>query len=125
MPFYPQTYSVIPTAMLNLKSGANPWILIIEKLGRYYEIKSQGHTIEKVAKRVLEIFGIEKDVIYSKGRRKIQVAARSLLCYWAVRELGLTATALAKRLGMRQPAVSYAVVRGEQIAKESNCTLVE
>ncbi|MBT8367428.1 MAG: hypothetical protein KJP23_22275 [Deltaproteobacteria bacterium] len=39
------------------------------------------------------ILGIErraifrKDVIYSKGRRKIQVAARSLLGCWAVREL--------------------------------------
>ena len=68
---------------------------------------------------------LERDVIYSKGRRKIQVAARSLLCYWAVRELGFTATELAKRLGMTQPAVSYAVIRGELIAKESNCTLVE
>ena len=77
-----------------------------EKLDRYYEIKSQGYTIEKVTKRVIEIFGIEKDVIYSKGRRKIQVAARSLLYYWKVRELGLTATGLAKRLGLTQPAVS-------------------
>jgi hypothetical protein len=64
-----------------------------------------------------------KDVIYSNGRRKIQVAAISLLCYWAVRELELTATGLAKRLGMTQPAVSYAVSRGEQIAKERNYTL--
>jgi putative transposase len=95
-----------------------------EKLDRYYEIKSRGYTIEKVEKRVMEIFGVEKDVIYSKGRRKIQVAARSLLCYWAVRELGHTATELAKRLGLTQPAVSYAVIRGELIAKESNYTLV-
>ena len=73
----------------------------------------------------VQSFGVEKDVIYSKGRPKIQVAARSLLCYWAVRELGLTATKLAKRLGLTQPAVSYAVIRGELIAKESNYTLVE
>jgi chromosomal replication initiation ATPase DnaA len=90
-----------------------------------YELKSQGYNIEKVEKRVMEILGVQKDVIYSKRRRKIQVAARSLLCYWAVCELGLTATALAKRLGMTQPAVSYAVIRGEQIAKEWNYTLVE
>jgi len=64
-----------------------------------------------------------KDVIYSKGRRRIQVTARSLLCYWAVRQLGLTATGLAQRLGMTQPAVSYAVSRGEQIAKERNYNL--
>jgi predicted transcriptional regulator len=61
----------------------------------------------------MEIFGVEKDVIYSKGRRKIQVAARSLLCYWAAHELGLTATELAEHLGVTQPAVSYAVNRGE------------
>jgi REP element-mobilizing transposase RayT len=96
-----------------------------EKLDRFYEIKSQGYTIEKVEKRVMEIFGVEKDVIYSKGRRRIQVDARSLLCYWAVRELGITATDLAKRLRMTQPAVSYAVIRGELIAKEKSYTLVK
>ena len=82
-----------------------------EKLDRGYEIKSQGCTLEKVEKRVMEIFGVEKDVIYSKRRRKIQVAARSLLCFWVVRELGLTGTELAKRLGLTQPAVSYAAIR--------------
>jgi REP element-mobilizing transposase RayT len=95
-----------------------------ENLDRYYELKSQGYTLEMVEKRVVEIFGVEKEVIYSKGRRKIQVTARSLLCYWAVRELGYTATELAKRLGMTQPAVSYAVRRGEQIAKERGYNLI-
>ena len=37
------------------------------------------------------VFKDDKDVIYSKGHLKIQVATKSLLCYWAVRELGLTA----------------------------------
>ena len=95
-----------------------------ENPDRYYELKSQGYTIERVEKRVMEIFGVQKEVIYSKGRRKIQVAARSLLCYWSVRELGFTATELAKRLGMTQPAVSYAVSRGEQIAKERSWNLI-
>ena len=72
----------------------------------------------------MEIFGVEKDVIYSNWRGKIQVAARSLLCYGAVRELGLKAAELAKHLGMAQPAVSYAVIRGEQMTKERNYNLV-
>jgi hypothetical protein len=76
-----------------------------------------------VEKRVREIFGVEKDVIYSKGRRGIQVAARSLLCYWDVRELDLAATELAKRVTMTQRAVSYAVIRGGRIAKENSYTL--
>ena len=84
-----------------------------------------GYTLETVEKRDMEIFGVDRDVIYSKRRLKIQAAARSLLCYWVVCELGLTATELAKRLGLTQPTESYAVSRGEQIAKEGNCTLVK
>ena len=108
-----------------LFAGLNAGGIFRDDLDRYYEIKSRGYTIEKVEKRVMDIFSIEKDAIYSKGRRKIQVAARSLLCYWAVRELGLTATELARRLGITQPAVSYAVGRGEKIAKLSNYTLTK
>ena len=52
------------------------------------------------------------------------MAARSLLLYWAVRGLILTATVLAKRLYVTQPAVSYAVSRGERIAREKNYSLV-
>jgi hypothetical protein len=69
----------------------------------------------------MEIFGVEKDVVYSKRRTKIPLAARSLACYWAVCELGHRATELAKRLGLTQPAVSYAVSRGEQIAQGFAC----
>jgi hypothetical protein len=38
--------------------------------------------------------------------------------YLAVRDLGYSRTDLAKRLGMTQPAVDYAVDRGKQIAKK-------
>ncbi|MEA3415110.1 MAG: hypothetical protein U9R02_02985, partial [Thermodesulfobacteriota bacterium] len=40
---------------------------------------------------------IEIEEIYSKGRRKVQVEARDLLCYWSVRELGISCTDLAKQ----------------------------
>ena len=45
--------------------------------------------------------------------RKVQVEARYLLCYWAVRELGISCTDLAKQLEMSQPGVGYAVSRGK------------
>ena len=81
-----------------------------ERMDRHYQLQARGFTCEML-----------KDVIYSIGRCKIQVAAISLMCYWAVRKLGLTNTEFAKRLGA---AVSYAVSRGEQIAKERNYNLV-
>jgi len=96
-----------------------------ENLNRYYELKSRGYDSKKVEQRVMKIFDVDRDVIYSRGRRRLQVEARSLMCYWAVRELGNTITDLAKRLGMTQPAVGYAVSRGEQIAQERNYNLVE
>ena len=46
-----------------------------------------------------------------------RVQPRSLLCYWAVRELGLPGTVVAAKLGLTQPAVSRAVLRGERLAK--------
>jgi uncharacterized protein with PIN domain len=81
--------------------------------------------IKNVEDRVMEIFGVEKDVIYSKGLRRSQVAARNLLYEWAVRELGLTTTELPKRFRMTQPEVRYAVIQGDLIAKEKSYTLVK
>ena len=34
-------------------------------------------------------------------------------------------TSMAKRLGLTQPAVGYAVDRGERVSKERNITLIE
>ena len=49
----------------------------------------------------------------------------SLVYYCAVRELGASATALAKRLRLSQPPVSISVKRGEKIAKEKGFEVLE
>ena len=46
------------------------------------------------------------------------VQARSIFCYWAIRELGITAEALANRIGLTPPAIGISAKRGEQIVKE-------
>ena len=48
---------------------------------------------------------------------------RSLVCYWAVREIGMNATSVGKLLGIDQPAVSRAVVRGEKLIRDMNLSL--
>jgi len=48
-----------------------------------------------------------------------------LVCYWAVRELGLNGTKVGKLMGIGQPAMSRAVMRGEKIAQEMNLSLIE
>jgi len=96
-----------------------------EKFDRYYELKSLGYDLNKVAARVSEMYGIDERYILSKGRQRQRVDARSLLSYWAVRELGMSLTELARRFGMSPSALSYAVARGEVIARENNYQLLE
>ena len=68
--------------------------------------------------KVLGLFWIEKEALYSGSRKKPISEARSVFCYWCVRELGETMTSIAKQLGLTQPAVGYAVDRGERISKK-------
>jgi chromosomal replication initiation ATPase DnaA len=85
----------------------------------------QGYDLDRIAEKVAETYDMDPDTITSRGRQKRRVAARSLLCFWAVREPGMSLTALARHLGMSVPAVGYAVQRGEAIARDNNHQLIE
>jgi hypothetical protein len=96
-----------------------------ESFERRYELRTQGYDIERLARRVASLFEIALEDIYSPGKYKERVKARSVLCYWAVRELGETEIQLARKLAITQPAVSLAVKRGEKLAKEMGLELKE
>ena len=88
-----------------------------ERLDRGYALKRLGYDLKSIGREVSRLYDIDEAEIFSKGRRKVQVEARDLFCFWAVNELGISRTAVAKRLGMSQPGVGYAVSRGKKIAK--------
>ena len=52
-----------------------------ERMDRRYELKSRGYTIEKLEERILEIYRIDREELYSKGRQKVLADARSVFCY--------------------------------------------
>ncbi len=81
-----------------------------------YRLQSQGYDLEKVTIRVSSEFGIGPEQVWCAGKHQETVKVRSLLCYWAVRKLGFSATELSKKLGVSQPSVSISVKRGEKIA---------
>ncbi len=95
-----------------------------EQLERRYRLKTEGFSLEQVAERVAMVMGIPTERVWEKNRRPQVVAARSLLCFWANTELGMSMTDLAKRLDLTQPAVSIAARRGETIAREKGYRLV-
>jgi len=96
-----------------------------EFLERKYRLKSQGYDIDKIADRVAEIYSIKPEEIFQPGKQPTKAKARSLLCYWAVRELGLTMADLAPKFNISQPAVSMSAQRGEQIASENGYSLMD
>jgi putative transposase len=94
-----------------------------EHYERRHKLRRQGYNLVRIAERVSEVLGISPDEVFSKGRQDRKVKARSLLCYWAARELNLSHTALAKALEMSIVGVGFSVDRGESIAKEGNYLL--
>lgn len=96
-----------------------------EKFSKEYELKRLGYDLERVEQRVADLYGIDKKELYSKGRQKKKAEARSLLFYWAVRELGISGTFLANRFGMSQSGVVYATNIGEKVAKKKYYRLIE
>jgi REP element-mobilizing transposase RayT len=94
-----------------------------EQFSRKYKLKSLGYDFEKVVERISLLFQVEKEYITGKGRQKNRVQLRDLLCYWTVVELGMPMVDLARKLDMTPAAVSYAVQRGEKMAKKQGYRL--
>ncbi len=72
-----------------------------------------------------EIFTIKPEEIFQPGKQPVKIKARSLFCYWAVRELGFTMVDMALKLNISQPAVSMSAQRGERIASENGYSLMD
>ena len=81
--------------------------------------------LDKIEQKVSKIYEIDRADLYIKSRQRTRADARSVLFYWAVRELGIEGTYLAKIFGMSQPGVVYAVNKGEKIVRQNNLNLIE
>ena len=68
---------------------------------------------------------MEPAEVRKPGNQPLRVKTRSLVCYRAVRELGMSGTSVNELLGIGQPAVSPAVMRGEKLAQDMNLSLTK
>ena len=87
-------------------------------------LKTRGYDFDAVVDRVATALGIDKGDALGSGRQPDRVKARSLLCFWASRELGMSMVELSKRLKISQPTASQSAKRGEKIAAENNLKLL-
>jgi chromosomal replication initiation ATPase DnaA len=96
-----------------------------ERLEERYRLQAQGYDLEKVTIRVSSELGIDPEQVWAAGKHPITVKARSLMCYWAERKLGFSATEISKKLGVSQPSVSISIKRGEKIANAMQLELIK
>ena len=94
-----------------------------ERLEKRYYYEAKGYNYEWLINRVSAVLGVERNIITRKGRYPDTVEARSVLCFWGVRELGITTRELSNRLGVSQPTASQSVKRGEAIVIEKRLKL--
>jgi len=73
--------------------------------------------------RVAELLDLKPEQVLAVVKYKKTVAARSLFCFWATSELGISQNELGQKLKISQPAVSLSVKRGEQLVIRHNYSL--
>ena len=89
-----------------------------ERLERRAMLRAQGYDFDRLAQRVAQLFEMPIDEVLRRGRFGRTVAARSVLCFWANRELGISTVELARRFKIAQPTVTQSVERGDRIVAE-------
>jgi hypothetical protein len=96
-----------------------------ERMAQRFQLREQGYDIEKAIERVSDLFSMSKQDIVQPSRQRQRVMARSVLCYWAIRELGMSGSELSKILMLGQSSVSRVVGRGEKLVNNREWRLVE
>ena len=94
-----------------------------ESFNKQLALKASGVDLNFIANRVAVLLNLSEADVWREGKYRDVVRARSLLCYWAVRELGESMSSLARRLRISTVAVSKSVTRGAEIAQSEDFKL--
>jgi hypothetical protein len=95
-----------------------------QELERRYRFQARGYDFDWLVGQVASLLNLDYGVVTRRGRYPNTVEARSVLCYWAARELGISTLELSRKLGISQPTASQSAKRGERIVKEKRLKLM-
>ncbi|ABW66654.1 transposase [Desulfosudis oleivorans] len=87
-----------------------------EELNNRYSLVAKGVQLDDIVAAVSCLLSIPRSAMTEPSKERTVVKGRSLVCYWAVRELGMSMTAVAEALKVGVSTVSNAVKKGETIA---------
>lgn len=95
-----------------------------EAMERRYALRSKGIDLDRLTIKASKIFGVKAEEIWLPGRFRKIVEARSVLCYWAVRGMGISMTMLSRKMGISVAAISGSVIRGQKIVEEKGLEII-
>jgi len=95
-----------------------------EAMERRHALHARGIDLDRLTNKVSKIFGVKAEEIWFPGRFRRIVEARSVLCYWAVREIGVSMTMLSRKMGISVAAISGSVIRGQKIVEEKGLKII-
>ena len=96
-----------------------------ESLELKYSLQTRGYDLDKVADRVCELLGVEQSDIWAPGKERYRVLARSLLCFWASRDLRISQIELSRKFKLSPTTISQCVKRGEKIVQNNGYSLID
>lgn len=90
-----------------------------EHLERQAKLQQEGWDIDRVVEKVCDLLGVDiKDIKRLSKRNKI-AQARSLIAYFANKELGISGIELSRYFEITPASISEAITRGRMIAAEN------
>ena len=95
-----------------------------EKLDRKSIIRALRYDFEWLVDRVTGLFGLTSKKLLTGGKHRRTVRARSVLCYWGMRELGMSAVGISEKLNIASSTASESVTRGRQIVEKQGLKLL-
>lgn len=95
-----------------------------EQIDRREKLKKEGWDIDKVAREVCALMGVKKEDIKRLSKRSKIAQAKSLVAYFANKELGVTGVELSKYFGITQASISASIQRGRAIALKNEYLII-
>ena len=96
-----------------------------EEMRHRYVLASKGIELKEIVEAVSQVVAISTERIAGPSKERSVVKARALICYWAVRELGMSMTEVGERLKIGVSTVSAAVKKGQSFIKKEGLVLSE
>jgi len=96
-----------------------------EPLEQKYSLQARGYDLAKVADRVCELLDVKRSDIWAPGKERYRVQARSLLCFWASRELRISQAELSQKFKLSPTTISLCVKRGEKMVRDKGYLLID